>query len=202
MSTDPEASEKSRKLFTRIEGAAERMGRLVQNLLLLARSDAGALEPSRESLSTRELLDAAAQEAIELRARCRQVDVVNDERMTIADDLVAGRDRAAMPLGFLNERGLLDQVTAEEIKLAAASNVIVGKEFRIFRTAMQRVLEHDYIGFLRAQEGEKLLTISLTDVVRDDRQRPSVPGRPLVPAKSHVAKRNEGDVEMAPLSCS
>ena len=84
--TDPEASEKSRKLFTRIEGAAERMGRLVQNLLLLARSDAGALEPSRESLSTRELLDAVAQEARLLRPGGARIVVQADEERIVGDE--------------------------------------------------------------------------------------------------------------------
>ena len=65
--TDQDASEKSRKLFGRVEGAAERMSRLVQNLLILARSDSGALEPRFEPLDARALLDAVAAEARLLR---------------------------------------------------------------------------------------------------------------------------------------
>ena len=84
--TDPDASEKSKKLFGRVEGAAERMSRLVQNLLLLARSDSGALEPRIESLNARELLDAVAAEAKLLRPDSAPILVEATDGATISGD--------------------------------------------------------------------------------------------------------------------
>ena len=80
--TDVEASERSKKLFSRIEGAADRMERLVQSLLLLARAEAGAgaLEPQWEPLSTRELLESAAQEAGPLRPGAAKIVVPGGRR--------------------------------------------------------------------------------------------------------------------------
>jgi signal transduction histidine kinase len=84
--TDPDASEKSKKLFGRVEGAAERMSRLVQNLLLLARSDSGALEPRIEPLNARALLDAVATEASLLRPDAATILVEATESETISGD--------------------------------------------------------------------------------------------------------------------
>lgn len=60
---DGSSPERSRHLFSRIGEATERTIGLVQSLLILARSDAGALVANRSAVPVEELFEAVAQEA-------------------------------------------------------------------------------------------------------------------------------------------
>jgi signal transduction histidine kinase len=63
---DKDATERSRLLFTRIDDATDRTTRLVQSLLLLARTDAGALPLLVEPIRLSELCAEAQDEARQL----------------------------------------------------------------------------------------------------------------------------------------
>ena len=82
---DPEASEKSRRLFRRVRDASERTTRLVQNLLFLARSDSGALPLHRQTIPIRALFDVVVEEQSQLPTPSAPLSVVATDETLYGD---------------------------------------------------------------------------------------------------------------------
>ncbi|MBI3946746.1 MAG: HAMP domain-containing protein [Armatimonadetes bacterium] len=78
--TRPRSPEEYRETLQRVQAGAERMSRLVEDLLLLARADAGQLLPDAEPVSLPEVLAAAA---AALPARPISLDVDDGAGLTI-----------------------------------------------------------------------------------------------------------------------
>jgi two-component system OmpR family sensor kinase len=83
----PRSSEEYRQLLERLLGSVESMARMVDDLLLLSRADAGALRLAREPVELDRLVEEAAKEG-EVLARPRQVQV----RIQALEPLVASGD--------------------------------------------------------------------------------------------------------------
>ena len=83
----PRSSEEYRQLLDRLLGSVESMARMVEDLLLLSRADAGALRLASEPVELDRLVEEAAKEG-EVLARPRQVRV----RIQALEPLVASGD--------------------------------------------------------------------------------------------------------------
>lgn len=83
---DPELTIDERETLTEIDGAADRTTRIVQDLLLLARSDAGQLSLEKEPIALKPLFEELAREAPKLREASADVVVELTEPITIEAD--------------------------------------------------------------------------------------------------------------------
>ncbi|MGC4042698.1 MAG: HAMP domain-containing sensor histidine kinase [Armatimonas sp.] len=83
---DPELTIDERETLTEIDGAADRTTRIVQDLLLLARSDAGQLNLEKEPIALGPLFEELAREAPKLRENTADVVVQLAEPITIEAD--------------------------------------------------------------------------------------------------------------------